>query len=73
MSNAVHLSFHWRTKEEVQAEVRANAVFIHSKLVAGGMDVAEARSAVERLFSAGWREGYEDGHEDSQDSVSDNS
>lgn len=69
MSNAVHLSFHWRTNQEVQAEVRANAVFIHSKLVAGGMDVAEARRAVERLFSAGWREGYEDG----QDSVSDNS
>lgn len=65
-SNAVSLDFHWRTKDEVQAEVRANAVFIHSKLVAGGMDAVEAKRAVEKLYSAGWREGHEDGFEDGQ-------
>ena len=66
MSNAVSLDFHWRTTNEVQAEVRANAVFIHAKLVAGGMDVTEARRAVEKLFSAGWCEGQKNGFEDGQ-------
>lgn len=66
-SNAVQLSFHWRTEQKEQAEVRANAVFIHAKLVAGGMDVTEARRAVEKLFSAGWREGHEDGYDAGRD------
>lgn len=65
--NSVQLSFHWQTSAEVQAEARANAVFIHAKLVAGGMDVTEARRAVEKLFSAGWREGYEDGFDSGRD------
>ena len=68
MSNSVQLTFHWRTKDNDQAEVRANAVFIHAKLVAGGMDVTEARRAVEKLFSAGWREGHEEGYEDGRNS-----
>ena len=62
-SNAVELSFHWRAKQETIAEVRANAVFIHAKLVAAGVGVTEARRAVEKLFSAGWQEGYEDGYD----------
>jgi len=62
-SNTVNLEFHWRTDVEKQAESRALAVFIHAKLVAGGMDVTESRRAVEKLFSAGWHEGYEDGYE----------
>lgn len=66
MSNAVNVSFHWRTDAEKKAESRALAVFIHAKLVAGGMDVAEARRAVEKLFSAGWNEGYEDGYDSGQ-------
>jgi hypothetical protein len=69
MSNAVQLSFHWRTNDEVQAEVRANAVFIHAKLVAAGVDVTEARRAVQKLFSAGWQEGYEDGYDAGQSSA----
>lgn len=63
MTNAVSLDFHYKTKAPVIAEVRANAVFIHAKLVAGGMGVREAKDAVEKLFSAGWREGFEDGHD----------
>lgn len=66
-SNAVQLSFHWRTDQKEQAEVRANAVFIHAKLVAGGMDVTKARLAVQKLFSDGWREGYEDGYDARRD------
>lgn len=62
-SNSVNLNFHWRTDAEAQAEGRTLAVFIHAKLVAGGMDVTEARRAVEKMFSIGWNEGYEDGYD----------
>lgn len=67
MSNSVELNFHWTTKDSVQTEVRANVVFIHAKLVAGGMDVTEARIAVEKLFSAGQHEGYKAGFEVGRD------
>ena len=63
MSNAVHLEFHWQTDQKVRAEVRANAVFIHAKLVAGGMNVSDAANAVQALFEAGRREGHEDGYD----------
>lgn len=69
MSNAVQLDFHWSTSQAVQAEVRANAVFIHAKLVTGGMDVVSARQAVEALFEAGVREGREDGYEDGRNQI----
>jgi len=62
-SNAIDLSFHWRTKPEAQAKARANAVFVHAKLVAGGMDISEAARAVEQLFSDGHSEGFEDGYD----------
>ena len=69
MSNAVQLDFHWQTSGLVQAKVRANAVFIHAKLVAAGMPAAEAKQAVEQLFSDGRTEGYEDGYEAGRDQV----
>lgn len=62
-SNSVNLHFHYRTSAETQAEGRALAVFIHAKLVAGGMDVTEARHAVQKMFTIGWNEGYEEGHD----------
>lgn len=69
MSNAVDLDFYCHTADKLRAEVRANAVFIHAKLVAGGMSVAEAGAAVENLFSAGRREGYEDGYDAGRDQI----
>lgn len=60
-TNSVSLTFHWATGEKRQAEVRANAVFIHAKLVAGGMDVQDAKRAVELLYSHGWSEGFDEG------------
>lgn len=70
MSNAIHLDFNWRTKDDAKAEVRANAVFIHTKLVAGGMSDADAATAVENLFSSGYSEGYEDGYDAADQSSS---
>ena len=69
VNNGLVLGFNWRTSAEGQASVRANAVFIYGKLVAGGMDVKTAKNAVERLFNDGWKEGYEDGYEAGRDSV----
>lgn len=59
--NAVQLNFYWRTSDAKRAAVRANAVFIHAKLVAAGVDVRDAKLAVEALFEAGYDEGREDG------------
>ena len=70
-SNAVHLDFNWRTTDSAKADVRANAVFIHAKLVSAGMDVKLAKEAVEKLFSDGRAEGYEDGYESGYDQSSD--
>lgn len=69
MLNSIELDFHWQTSDAEQAKIRANAVFIQAKLVAGGMDAKDARDAVERLFSDGRREGYEDGYEDGRDQI----
>jgi hypothetical protein len=68
-SNAVQLDFHWQTNEAQRAKVRANAVFIHAKLVAGGMDVALAAEAVQDLFEAGRTTGYDDGYDAGRDQV----
>lgn len=62
-TNAVDLVFHWKSDGKVIAKARANAVFIHAKLVSGGMDISEAARAVEQLFSDGHNEGFEFGYE----------
>jgi hypothetical protein len=68
-SNAIELDFNWQTSEEQRAKVRANAVFIYAKLVAGGMDVALAAEAVQDLFEAGRTTGYDDGYDAGRDQV----
>ena len=65
MTNALYLDFHWQTKESTQSEVRANALFIYSKLISAGVEVQTAKCAVEDLFSAGYSEGYESARFDS--------
>ena len=66
-SNALFLDFHHRTKPEVQAAVRANALFVYAKLVAGGMSVETAKEAVEKIFDDGFNTGYETGYDVGRD------
>lgn len=56
-SNAVELRFALHTSDVKKAEIRQNAVFIHAKLVQGGMDPVTAKACVEQLYAHGCDEG----------------
>lgn len=62
-SHELLLNFHHRIAASEKASARANALFIYSKLVAGGMAVRDAKTAVEDLFSGGAASGTEDGYD----------
>lgn len=62
--NSLYLDFFWKTPADEKAKIRANALFVYSKLVQGGMSVEDAKNAVELLYEAGRNQGYQDGEAD---------
>lgn len=53
MNNELYLALYWGNSPAENAEIRANAMFIYSKMVEAGVSVEEAKTAVEKLFADG--------------------
>lgn len=60
MNNGLYLALYWGNSQAEDAEIRANALFIYSKMVEAGVSVEEAKAAVEKLFADGRTQGMLD-------------
>lgn len=57
MNNFLRLKMSAAASPSDESRIRANALFIYSKLVAGGMDVELARNTVEEFYRDGFVQG----------------
>ena len=57
MNNSLYLALYWGNSQAEDAAIRANALFIYSKMVEAGVSIKEAKSAVEKLFADGRDQG----------------
>lgn len=60
MNNGLYLALYWGNSRAEDAAIRANALFIYSKMVAAGVSIEEAKAAVEKLFADGRDQGMLD-------------
>lgn len=60
MNNGLYLALYWGNSQAEDAAIRANALFIYSKMVEAGVSIEEAKSAVEKLFADGRDQGMLD-------------
>lgn len=64
IDNSLYLDFYHGTTQDEHAMIRANAIFVYSKLIQGGMSIKDAKDAVELLYQDGRNQGYQDGTSD---------
>jgi len=72
IDNSLYLEFYNHTSETEKADVRANAIFVYSKLIQGGMSIEDAKNAVELLYSNAFDQGYRDASSEARAHYSEN-